>query len=88
LYLPAHGRRWEEIVGGGRGRLMQIGCTLSIYVCIVKGKMNKSLVFKRAWKEHNIKIKHNCQSVFGHCLKKYFRIARLLGRKYDKIPPL
>lgn len=46
--------------------------------------MNKSLVFKRAWNEHKIKIKHNCESSFGECLKKYFFIARVLGEKLFK----
>jgi len=44
--------------------------------------MNKSLVFKRAWDDHKAKLKHNCKSNFADMLKKYFRIARLLGSNF------
>ena len=44
--------------------------------------MNKSLVFQRAWNEHKIKLKHNCSSSLGDCLKRYFRIARMLGENF------
>ena len=44
--------------------------------------MNKSLVFQRAWNEHRIKLKHNYRSNFGDCLKRYFRIARMLGENF------
>lgn len=39
---------------------------------------NKQLIFKSAWNEHKIKLKHNCLSSFGDCLKKSFRIARMV----------
>lgn len=39
---------------------------------------NKQLIFKSAWNEHKIKLKHNCSSSFGDCLKKYFLIARMV----------
>lgn len=44
--------------------------------------MNKSLVFQRAWNEHKIKLKHNCSSSIGDCLKRYFHIARILGKNF------
>lgn len=44
--------------------------------------MNKSLVFQRAWNEHKIKLKHNCSSNLGDCLKRYFRIARMLDENF------
>jgi hypothetical protein len=44
--------------------------------------MNKSIVFKRAWKEHKIKLEHNCSSIFGDCLKHHFRLAKILGENY------
>jgi hypothetical protein len=44
--------------------------------------MNKSLVFKRAWNEHKIKIKHNCKSNFSDCLKRHIKIAKILGSNF------
>lgn len=44
--------------------------------------MNKSLVFKRAWNEHKVKMRHNCQSTFGSCLSRQFNVARMLGSAY------
>ena len=45
--------------------------------------MNKALVFKRAWTEHKIKLKHHCNSNFSDCLKHYFKLARLLGKNFS-----
>lgn len=45
--------------------------------------MSKSLVFKRAWAEHKLKLKHNCKSNFSDCLKHYFKISRMLGDNFN-----
>ena len=45
--------------------------------------MNKSLVFQRAWNEHKIKLNHNCASTFSDCLKRYFKIAQMLGKNFQ-----
>ena len=44
----------------------------------------RSLIFKRAWKEHKIKLKHNCSSNFGDILRQNFLIARLIGENYKQ----
>ena len=44
--------------------------------------MNKSLVFKRAWKTHKIRVKHNVSSNFGLILSNCFYIARIMKENY------
>ena len=48
--------------------------------------MNKSLVFKRAWKTHNIRVKHNVSSNFGLILSTCFYIARIVKDRYVELP--
>jgi hypothetical protein len=48
--------------------------------------MNRKLVFKRAWADHKIKLKHNCESRFGDSVKSYFRVARMLGEDFKEQP--
>lgn len=37
----------------------------------------RQLIFKKAWKEHKIKLAHGCASDFGKCLKRQYKLARL-----------
>jgi hypothetical protein len=48
--------------------------------------MIKSLIFKRAWKSHKIKLKHNCKSRFGDELKRCIKINKLMGTNYKEQP--
>lgn len=48
--------------------------------------MDKSLIFKRAWKTHNIRIKHNVSSNFGVILSNCFKIARIMENNYQEKP--
>lgn len=48
-------------------------------------KLNKSLIFLRAWHAHKIMIKHNCFSSFIEQLRDQYRIAKLIGYKNYKI---
>ena len=45
--------------------------------------IQRKLVFKRAWREHKIKLKHNCSSTLSECLIRHYRIARLLKENYQ-----
>lgn len=42
-------------------------------------RLNKSLVFKRAWATYKLKIKHNCGASFAYELSNCYKIARLIG---------
>jgi hypothetical protein len=44
--------------------------------------IQRKLVFERAWHEHKLKLKHNCESTLSECLKRYFRIAKLMGENF------
>ena len=58
----------------------------SLHVAVVSGSLlDKSLLFKRAWRTYKIKLKHNCKANFGHELANCYRIARLIG--YENYRP-
>jgi len=48
-------------------------------------KLNKSLVFKRAWATHRAKIKHGCPSVFANQLKSCYKTAKAIGYQNYKL---
>ena len=55
-------------------------------ISVVSGSLlDKSLLFKRAWRTYKAKLKHNCKADFGHELANCYRIARLIG--YENYKP-
>lgn len=42
-------------------------------------RLNKKLIFKRAWNIYKIKLKHKCESTFGKELSNCYKIAKLIG---------
>jgi hypothetical protein len=45
-------------------------------------RIQRKLVFENAWHEHKVKLRHNCTSTLSECLKRHFRLARLLKEGY------
>ncbi len=52
---------------------------------VVSGSLlDKSLLFKRAWRTYETKLKHNCKADFGRELANCYRIAKLIGHENYK----
>lgn len=49
-------------------------------------KLDKSLLFKRAWETYKTKIRHNCPANFGRELSNCYKIAKLIG--YENYKPI
>ena len=60
--------------------------TQALNISVVSGSLlDKSLLFKRAWRTYKAKLKHNCKADFGYELANCYKTAKMIG--YENYRP-